>query len=55
MRRADLNTHRASSKQIQNKNDNFNDFLSLSIKTSKANIKLKSKLRKINISVTCLY
>jgi hypothetical protein len=24
--RADLNTHRASSKRIQNKNDNFNDF-----------------------------
>jgi hypothetical protein len=24
--RADLNTHRASSECIQNKNDNFNDF-----------------------------
>ena len=41
-----LNAHWAASQRIQNKNDNFEWFWSLSIRTSRANIKLKGQLKK---------
>ena len=40
-----LNTHRASSKRIQDKNDNFEWLQSLSIRTLKANKKLKGEFK----------